>query len=189
MIFDDMYFDDEEIDHSDIDYETPAVLPEAETDALERANWHMKMAAMLTAERDQLERVYAIEMDRLKERLAHRKRVVNDRIAWHEQPVEALHLAIVRDNPKRSKTIELPHGTSKVKVPQTPRVQFTDQAATLAWAEKNHPELLGHSINITAVKTIAKEQDGVVADENGEIIPGVEAVLDPPSWSPKYPTH
>lgn len=175
-------------DDTDIDYETAAEMPPGEAEALERASWHMRMAARLTAEKDQLTAVYQAEMDRLTERIQHRRRILDQRIAWHEEPVKALHLNIVARNPKR-KTIDLPYGTSKVRVPATPRVVITDKPALLAWAENTHPDLLSRDINVTAVKTIAQATRSGPLDPNGEVIPGVEFVLDAPSWSSNYDTE
>jgi hypothetical protein len=177
----------------DIDYGTPALMPDDHAAALERASWHMRKAAMLTAERDELAAVYRREMERLELRLEHRRRILNERIAWHEEPVRQLHLALLRSNPKR-KTIELPYGTSKVRVPATPKVSITDNAALLAWAESNRPELLGRSINVTAIRTVAVPKGKVapgetgeaVDSETGEVIPGVAVTLDAPSWSSSY---
>lgn len=174
-------------DEPDIDYETPAEMPAAQTEALDRASWHLSMAARIRAERAQLDAVYAAEIERLQIRQAHRRRIMDDRIAWHEEPVEALHLALLRDDPKR-KSIELPHGTSKIRVSKTRRLEFTDQPATIAWAEANYPEILGRTINVTGVKHVATiTEAGVVIDPNGEIVPGVAAAeLPPPSWSATY---
>jgi hypothetical protein len=170
----------------DIDYDTPALMPPGEPEALERASWHMRMAAQITAERDQIAAVYKAEMERLEMRLAHRMRIMNNRIAWHEQPVEALHLALLKSNPKR-KTIELPYGTSKVRVSTAPKLSISDNSALLVWAENNHPELLGRTINITAVKTVAVMHMGKVIDAaSGEMIPGVEATTVDPKWSSLY---
>jgi len=169
----------------DIDYNEPALMPEQQAEALDRASWHMRMAARLDAERAQLNAVYKAEIERLQIRQGHRDRILADRIAWHEGPVQALHLALLRENPKR-KTIELPYGTSKVRVSKTPRLEFTDKAATMAWAEQAHPEILGRTINVTGVKHIAQITEAGVLDKNGEIIPGVVATLDEPSWSASY---
>lgn len=176
----------------DIDYTEPAVMPDDHTAALERASWHMRIAAMLTAERDQLTAVYLAEMDRLVVRLQHRQRILNERIAWHEEPVKSLHLALLRIDPRR-KTIELPHGASKIQVPKTPKAHITDKGALLAWAEDHHPDLLSRDINVTAVRTIAladatptPEHPTGAVDANGEVIPGVEVRLDPPKWSATY---
>lgn len=188
---DDLYGDDT----SDLKYEQPAVMPANEAEALERANWHLRMAAKRRDERDQLAAVYKKEIERLQIRLQHRTRILNDQIAWHEEPVKGLHLALLRENPKR-KTIELPSGKSSVRVPQTPKVNIVDNAAVLAWAEKEHPELISHAINVTAVRTVAgaSDADGLkpgdvraaIDTETGEIIPGCEVTLDPPSWSVSY---
>ena len=180
-------------DEPDIDYDTPALMPAEEAGALERASWHMKMASRLTAERNELTAIYAAEIDRLQIRLEHRRRILADRITWHELPIESLHAALLRDNPKR-KTIELPYGTSKVRVPATPKAVITDKDAVLAWAEKAHPELLGHTINVTAIRTVAAPAGEVtvaraaaaIDTDTGEVIPGVEVTLDPPTWSSNY---
>lgn len=172
-------------DDTDIDYDVEAVMPETRSEQLERASWHMKMAARLVAERDELEHVWRVEMGRLRERWLERAEAYNSRIVWHEAPVEALHLALLADDPKR-KTIVLPYGTSKVRVPKTPRIVIDDQPALLVWAEANHPDILGRTINVTGVKTIASVTKAGVVDVNGEIIPGVLAVLDDPSWTANY---
>lgn len=172
----------------DIDYEQPANMPDSDAAALERASWHLRMAAKYANERRQLVDVYQAEMDRLTARLDHRVRILDARIAWHEAPVEALHRALLEADPKR-KTIELPYGTSRVRVSKTPRIEFVDKAATLAWAENTHPDILGRTINVTGVKTIANVTDAGVVDDNGELIPGVAAVLDEPSWSVSYDTE
>ena len=180
---DDERYDDE----SDIDYDTPAKMPAGEADALERASWHMRKAAMLTAQCDQLAAVYKAEIERLQIRLGHRVRIINDQIAWHEEPVKGLHLALLARDPKR-KTIELPYGTSKVQERKTPKLTITDQATLLAWAESNHPDILGRTINVTGVKTVAKVTDSlaVVDASTGEVIPGVDATVDGLKWSSLY---
>ena len=171
---------------SDIDYDTPAEMPDGQAEALERASWHLRMASQLTAERDQIAGVYKAELERLAIRLGHRSRILNDQIAWHERPVEALHRALLADSPKR-KTIELPYGTSKMRTPKTARLEIVDRPKLLSWAEDSHPDILGRTINVTGVKTVAMVTDDLqVLTEHGEVIPGVEAVLDDPSWSVNY---
>lgn len=172
-------------DEPDIDYGTPALMPDGTAEALDRASWHLKMAARATAQRDEIDAVYQAEMDRLEIRRLHRRRIFNDQIAWHQAPIESLHRALLRDDPKR-KSIELPYGTSKIRVSKTPTVTFTDKAATLAWAETNHPDILGRTINVTGVKSIANVTDAGVIDTTGEIIPGVEASTPEPSWSIQF---
>lgn len=172
-------------DDLDIDYTQPAVTPDDPVDALERASWHMRVASMLTDERDQLVAVYKAEMERLELRLQHRVRILNERIAWHEEPVKSLHLALLRRDPRR-KTIELPHGSSKVTVPKTPKVHITDKSALLAWAENSHPDILSRDVNVTGLRTIAHIDGDTAVDANGEVIPGVEVRLDPPTWRATY---
>lgn len=176
---------DDALDGLDIDYETPAEMPEDEPAALSRASWHLRMASMIKSEQIALNNLYQEEIDRLQIKQMHRWRIAEDRIAWHEAPVEEMHLKIIHDDPKRAKTLELPHGTSKVRVPVTPKVHFTDQEATLAWVLENHPEIVKHSVGIAAVRSII---DKGVHDKNGEIVPGIESRLDQPTWSSSYET-
>lgn len=184
--FDDSMFE------PDIDYDIPANMPEGQAEALERASWHLRMAAKATQERDELAAVYEAEFARLRERLEHRRRILDAQIRWHEAPVEQLHLALVKADPKR-KTIELPYGTSRVRVSKTPRVEIVDRATLLAWCEQNHPDVLGRTINVTGVKEIVARfpklepgESHEVTDSNGELIPGAVAVMPEPSWSASY---
>jgi len=171
----------------DIDYDTPANMPEGEAEALERASWHMRKAAMLKAERDQLNAVYQAEIDRLLVRRGHRLRIIDNQIEWHEEPVRSLHLALLRDNPRR-KTIELPYGTSKVRAAQKPKVIIEDKGAVLAWAERNHPDLLGMTINVTDLRSVAEPtDDGRAVDAaTGELVPGASSHTPEPTWSALY---
>jgi hypothetical protein len=41
---------------------------------------------------------------------------------------------------------------------------------------------------VTGVKTIATVTEAGVVDPNGELVPGVEASIDEPSWSATYET-
>lgn len=179
-------------DDLDIDYNTPAVMPDDHAAALERASWHLRMASVYAAERDDLLAVYQAEMERLQLRIEHRARILNQKIEWHEAPVRGLHLALLEQQKDR-KTIELPHGTSKVRVPKQPRVYITDKKALLAWAENTHPDLLSRDINVTGVKEVIARlpvlkagEISPVTDINGEVIPGVEAILEHPTWNATY---
>lgn len=183
-------FDEMELD---IDYNEPAQMPPGEVEALERASWHMGMAERYQRDLDQIDALYKAEMERLQIRREHRKQILQAQIDWHLQPVESLHRALLADDDRR-KTIELPHGTSKMTVRKQPKVFIEDKAALLAWAEQNHDELLSHDINVTAIRTIAKPdrdlepgQQGLAVDEaTGEIIPGVRSELPAPDWKPKF---
>jgi hypothetical protein len=174
-----------EAEDLDIEYDTPADMPTDHMDALERASWHLKMAGQFHEERVELEAMYKREIERLTLRHAQHDRIIRNRIEWHERPVSALHRAIVRDDPKR-KTIHLPYGTSKVRVSATPRLEITDRAAALAWAESSYPEILGRTINVTGIKSVAQVTAAGVIDENGEIVPGVTASMPDDSWSVSY---
>ena len=175
-------------DVSDLDYEAgPANMPPGDAEALERASWHLSMSARYQHERDQLTAVFTDEIERLQLRLAERQRTLDARIAWHEEPVRAFHLARLGRDPKSSKTLSLPYGTSRIRVSKTPHVEIVDRPALLVWAEANHPEILGRTINVTGVKSITASLNGInVIDSNGERVPGVDAALPDPSWSVSY---
>lgn len=173
-------------DVSDLDYDEPANMPTGDAEALERASWHLSMSARYQHERDQLTAVFRAEIERLQLRLAERQRTLDARIAWHEEPVRAFHLARVRRDSKSPKTLALPHGTSRIRVPATHRLEITDKAALLAWAEVHHPEILSRDVNKTGVKQIASVTAAGVVTANGEIVPGVTSVLDDPSWAASY---
>ena len=189
----DLLADDRDLD---IDYDTPANMPEGEAEARNQAMWHAKMAAMFTAELEQFSKAAKAELERIELRIEDRKRILRNQIAWHEEPIESLHTALIRDNPDQPQTMDLVYGKSKVTVPKTPKVAITDKDAVLAWAEKNRPEILGHTINVTGVRSIARivqpelvkpDSTGPVVDsETGEVIPGVRAELDAPTWKGSY---
>lgn len=184
------------LEQGDIDYETPAQMPTGEADALERASWHLKRAAAKRDELARLKAVYDAEIDRLKIRLGHRTRILQSQIDWHEEPVRQMHLALVDRDPKSAKTIDLPYGTSKVSVPKSPKVEIVDPDAVTAWALDAHPDIVKHSVNVTAVRSVATPAEpskvtvgkpGKAIDAaTGEIIPGVEVTLDEPRWTVSY---
>jgi len=174
-------------DVSDVDYDEPANMPTGDAEALERASWHLSMSARYQHERDQLTAVFRAEIERLQLRLAERQRTLDARIAWHEEPVRAFHLARLARDPKSSKTLALPHGTSRIRVSKTPHVEIVDRPALLVWAEANHPDILGRTVNVTGVKSIIASGAGEqVVDGNGKFVPGVELSLPGPSWSVSY---
>lgn len=172
------------IDHdtSDIDYSTPAELPDDDNDILERVAWHARMARRAQAELDEISDLYDAELARLTERRENRVRIIMERLAWHKAPIESYaRMRLERDG---KRTIELPHATSKISVPTKPQVFITDTDTLTDWARTRHPEIL-RSPNVTDVRRVVTvTDDGKVVDpDTGEFVPGVEAQVPQPRWS------
>lgn len=160
------------------DYTTePPVL-----DGLEQVAYHVRRVREERAELEALEAVYRAELERMKDRWDSRRKVIENRIAWHLVPVESWH----RSHPD-TRTIEVPHGTLKLSVPKTLKAfvgsEDDDRAAVRAWALQSHPEILGDP-QVTKVRACTTIIDGRVVDvATGEIVPGVSAILPDPTWN------
>lgn len=171
-------------DTSDVEYDTPAVLPDDEGEALERVAWHARMARKAHAELAEMFDLYDTEMARLTERREHRARIIMERIGWHQAPIESYHrMRVANGGPK---TLELPHGTSRMAVPKTPKVWVgtEGQAAVLEWARASHPEILRGPL-ITDVREVVTIDDDlkVIDKATGEIVPGLVAQVPEARWS------
>lgn len=171
-------------DTSDLDYSVPARLPEDDDEALRRIDWHVRMVRRERDELHRLEALYRAEMDRLHDRYAERARIINSRIDWHSSPVESWH----RAHPER-RTVELPHGTSKLRVPKQPMVFMAgeDNDVVRDWAITAHPEIL-RGPNVTAVRKvvqIVETGDGwqAIDPATGEVVPGVTVQMPEPTWT------
>ena len=170
-------------ENSDIDYSTPAIIPE--DDALSRLDWHMRMVRKYRAERAELDAVYAAEMERIGDRWQNRQRIIEQKANWHAAPIESYHLA----HPEK-RTIELPHGTSKVRVAKSPQVFMPGESSkeVTEWARTAHPEIMrGPNVSdVRRVVEIVTHDDGslsVIDPATGEVVPGVHAAWPLPSWS------
>lgn len=170
-------------DTSDIDYDTPAFIPDNEAEALERIAWHARLARAAHAELADVEAMYAAEMERLRDRLDNRQAIINKRIAWHTAPIESYHRMRLEADPKR-KTIELPHGTSRVTVPTKPKAWITDYEAATEWARTAHPEIM-RGPNVTDLRDVVQITDDlkVIDPATGEIVPGVAAEIPAARWT------
>ena len=176
-------------DPSDIDYSRPAILPDDEHLA-ERVEWHVRMARQATAELEEVKSMYERELERIKERIQNRVRIIQERIAWHTAPVQSYHTMRQAQEPKR-KTIEFPHGASKITVPTTPVVQFDPSEGSgglvKLWLRSTHPEMLKLP-GITDVRSlvhITTDDDGnhiVIDKATGEIVPGLVAEIPAPTY-------
>jgi hypothetical protein len=166
---------------SDIDYGTPAILPEGD-EALERVAWHARMARQAKAELDELEDIYDAELARMIERRENRARIITERLNWHTAPIESYHRMRLEADGKR--TIELPHGTSKMTVPKQPKVWFADDKRAADWARRSHPELMRPPLISDVREVITVTDDLKVIDKTtGEVVDALVAQIPEPRWS------
>ena len=167
----------------DIDYSVPAVIPE--DDALSRLDWHVRMVRKYRSEMADVDALYKAEIERMIDRRDNRRRIIQNAIDWHSAPIKSYHLAHQDD-----RTIELPHGASKLTVPTKPKVFMEGEQsdAVTEWARRAHPEIMkGPNISdVRKVVDIKDHKDGtftVLDPTTGEVVPGVTAQIPLPSWS------
>lgn len=176
---------------SDIDYGTPAVLPEDADAAKERVNWHARMVRKLTADKHELTDMFdteyqrlTAELERISERREHHARVLQDKIDWHQSPIESYHRMRLVADPKL-KTLPLLHGYSKMTVPKAAKVFVKPDAdaAVLAWAREHHPEIL-KAPNITDVRAVVDVRSDmkVVDKATGETVDCLVAQVGDATW-------
>jgi hypothetical protein len=170
---------------SDVDYSTPAQLPDDPTEAERRLQWHARRARTLEAERLEIEDRYKAEIDRLTEEMQYEVAALRRQIDWHETPIRAYHTMRLAEDPTYPKTLKLPDGRSKYITYETPRVFVDpeDSSGLVEWA-CTHPEIM-RPPNITEVRRIVTVTDeGKVVDKaTGEVVPGVVALVPEQSWS------
>lgn len=175
-------------DTSDIDYSKPAVLPDDDDHLLDRVEWHVRMARAKQAELDEVLPMFQREIDKLKERMEDRKRILRSEIAWHTAPVESYHRMRQAEEPAR-KTIHMPHGVSKVTVPQKAEVYIDGDhpgadELVHAWLAEHHRESFPLP-NITTIRNLVdvlQREDGervVIDKKTGEVVDGLVAVVPP----------
>lgn len=176
---------------TDIDYETPAEMPDHldDVEARQRLDWHLRMIRRISDESAKTIAVFNAEIERLKDERDDIVAGSDARLAWHRGPVEAYHLALVRDDPENApRTLRLPSGVSKVRVPKERRMVWTEDGneAAADWlVENGHEQLVTHRTTLGKIREVGiMTPNGSVVDrETGEIIPGVTSVLDEPTVS------
>jgi thioester reductase-like protein len=171
---------------SDVDYDTPAVLPDDDMAARERVDWHIRQVARYDQRLNELEATFEAEIARLRARLDMLAGPLRRAVAWHEAPIRSWHEALMTQDASR-KTVHMPHGSSKMRTPTRPRIFLDDEAAVTDWAREHHPELL-RGPNVTALRDaldIASTEDGyrAVDPKTGEFVPGLSAQVPMPTWS------
>lgn len=177
------------------DYDTdPEPIHPDHPDRYTEANRHLRALARLNDRETQVTATFKAEMDLLEERLGDQIGIIERQRSWHQRPLQQLHEAILRDDPK-AKTVVLPHGELKVTVPAKPQLTVTDPDVFVAWCQINgradllnvtvRParDALGKAIDILPDAPVT--EPGVtqlVHDANGERVPGVVMFLAVPRF-------
>lgn len=163
----------------------PPQITSAEVDALIDAGWHLRQIRKLRKRAAEVQAVYNRERERLDEWFARGTDKFEARIEWHEAPLRQLHQRLVEQDPKR-KSIELPDGTLKMRVPVKPQVVVDDADGLLAWATEHAPHLLPEPrpVRVTDLRreAVALSEDVVVLTATGEVVPFVHAEVPEPTW-------
>lgn len=141
------------------------------------------------------ERPFDEEIARLQEWKAQVTRKAQERIEWHTMAIEAYHRAGLAAG-ECQPTLNLPTGSSLLKA-RRPKIEVTDEAELLAWAEGEGidllpnvptPKVMAGKLN-AAITVVGKdtaepgEMLKVAAKGTGESVPGVTAVAQEPSFS------
>jgi len=174
----------------DIDFTTPAAMPEDPDEARDRLGWHMRMVRTAEDQQIEIQREFDREVNRITELTQNRLRIIKSRRAWHAAPIESYHRMALNEDPKR-KTIETMHGRSKMTVAKKPRVFIDDPEAATAWAVANRPHIVKTSVNVTDLRNAVDVQTTKAGDiyvtapdlDTGEIkpVPGVHAEIPRPT--------
>lgn len=171
------------------DAPAPELDPLAEIEALDRADYHLLQVARLRHDLAVHDELFRRAIDRLQDRAIERRVIIERQIEWHLAPVAQLHFRLLEANPKR-RTIELPSGTLKARIPEKPQVFIDDQAAVAEWARNSAPELVPppdrvRVTDLRKVVAVVPRPDGTLAvvTRHGEPVPGVHAEVPQPTWN------
>lgn len=164
------------IEQVDYDGPPPDVCDLADLD------YHTSEVRRYRAQLARVQESFRAEMERMRDRLAERERVLTNRIDWHCAPIESYH----RAHPGE-RTLTLAHGNSKLRIPKTPQTWIDDAAEVHRWALVHHPEITKPPSVSDVRKVVAAVAVGdrfaAVDSETGEIVPGLIAAMPEASWS------
>lgn len=168
-LYPDALYDDEPISY-DVE---PEPIHGTDVAALDRADWHVRQIARLRAEQESARELFQLEIRRLTDRLEHRLSVLKRQEEWHKAPVEALHRALLAEDPKNNKTKHLRHGKLLARS-VSEQVHIEDRDAVKEWALTAHPDLCPPKDPlVTELRRVVKIHDGKAIDPaTGEVIPG-----------------
>lgn len=166
------------IEFDGADYSEPA----ADVCDLSDLDYHTAEVRRYRAQLARVQESFRAEMERMRDRLQERERILNERINWHLLPIESYH----RAHPKE-RTLTLAHGTAKLRVPKTPMAWIKDPDEVHKWALAHHPEITKPPSVSEVRKLVVIEDVGSgfapIDCETGEIIPGMYADLPEPTWT------
>ena len=174
---------------ADAPEEADEINPTDHAEALVLADRHLQAISELEAKQAELNAVYSRRIDEMVMRRDEELAKLERAIQWHVGPVYALHLALLRDDPKR-KSIVLPSGTLKARS-VAPTVQLTpaDMDKIVEWVKSTHPEAVKvtEKVNVTDLRPFVEiKGDKVLEVETGEVVPG--AFIKPASIEWKMET-
>lgn len=144
-----------------------------------RADKAMDVLRKLDAKKAEMEALYRARLDELDEfRDAHLRRDARVR-SFFAARLEDFHRRRLAEDPK-AVTIHLTGGTLKSNAGQ-PTWTYSDEAAFIAWAEREWPDLLrtDPKVDRNAVKAAFRDsvKDGRAVTGHGEMVPGL--VVEP----------
>lgn len=180
------------------DGEAAEHLAEWTIEELDGATWAARKLAIKRAKRDKLKAFYKDQKAILDKWLADETRRLEDDARFFEGRLEGFHRHAIELDPK-ALTINLPNGSTLSSLKGKLAVEVTDVNALAAWAEANEKtdELLRYPDpepqKVALAKYASKAGDEVgeypaVDTETGEVLPGVQIVRNPRSFTAKDPT-
>lgn len=140
---------------------------------LDRADRTLRKLARFDAEMADIEALYQQRLEELKLWVEGERKRDARRREFFEACLAVFHQARLAADP-RAKTLRLPSGEHRSYGGQ-PAWTYTDEAAFVAWAEKNRPDLLRKDPkpNRDAVKKAFHVKDGQAVTDEGEVVPGL----------------
>ena len=138
---------------------------------LETANWAFRKMAALNAKTAEKEELAAAEQERIRTWLENGTKADKESIQYFEKLLIDYYTLLRELDPKAKLTT--PYGKVTSRKLQ-PKWEFEEDQA-IEYFKQNHPEIVKIVTTVTFNKTDAKKllsftEDGIVADENGEII-------------------
>jgi hypothetical protein len=159
------------------------------------ANWALRKIARAEAEIARVEAVAYEEVARITQWKADTVRGPKDDIGFFKAHLVDYRRRLEDADPQLPKTYKLPAGDLTRRKGAT-RIEVTDEAAFVAWAEANDPSLLSRKPLVSRLKDqkdryTALPPDGDEGTEratwivttDGEGVPGVEQVFAPEQYS------
>jgi hypothetical protein len=142
-------------------------------DTDEQAEWAMAKVAEAQADVAQLLAQRDAQMERAQAWYARMAKGPQRTLGFMQLHLMDYALRRRAADPKQ-KTLVLPNGEVPTTKGPDPCVVIEDEDALVAWARKNHPEVVDTSyrVLVTKLRTVAFAKGADVVDTNGEKVPG-----------------